>query len=56
MKKIRLVDDDAVIVAVYRNKLVQAGFDVAVASDGLVAMKSELTVTHANAATGASGF
>jgi CheY-like chemotaxis protein len=39
MKQILLVDDDAVIVQIYRRKFVEAGFDVQVAGDGLAAMK-----------------
>lgn len=39
MAKILMVDDDEVVVAAYRNKLMQAGFDVEVAFDGLNAMK-----------------
>src|SRR2546427_11562757 len=39
MKQILFVDDDAVIAEIYRRKLVQAGFNVEVARDGLAAMK-----------------
>ena len=39
MKQILFVDDDAVIADIYRRKLVQAGFNVEVARDGLAAMK-----------------
>src|SRR5882672_1356860 len=39
MKLILMVDDDAVIVQIYRRKFLQAGFDVEVAADGLAAMK-----------------
>jgi len=40
MKKVLLVDDDALIVGVYREKFLQEGFEVAVATDGLEAMKA----------------
>ncbi|MCX6895655.1 MAG: response regulator, partial [Verrucomicrobia bacterium] len=39
MKKILIVEDDAVIVEIYRKKFQREGFDVQVAVDGLVAMK-----------------
>jgi len=39
MKQILLVDDDAVIVEIYRRKFLQAGYAVEVAADGLEAMK-----------------
>lgn len=39
MKKILLVEDDALIARIYTPKLEQAGFQVVVAEDGLVAMK-----------------
>jgi len=39
MKRILLVDDDPVILLVYREKLLDAGFHVDIAMDGLVAMK-----------------
>lgn len=39
MKRILLVDDDPVILQVYRKKLLDAGFHVDIASDGLVAMQ-----------------
>ena len=39
MKTILFVDDDAVIVQVYRARLLREGFDVEVAQDGLTAMK-----------------
>jgi CheY-like chemotaxis protein len=39
MKKILFVDDDAVVARVYREKLAEAGFEVAVAQDGVAAMK-----------------
>ena len=39
MKRILLVDDDPVILKVYRKKLLDAGFHVDIASDGLGAMK-----------------
>lgn len=44
MKRILLVDDDPVIVHIYREKLERAGFQVETASDGLVAMKMLHTV------------
>src|SRR6266446_2696104 len=40
MSKILLVDDDAVIVEIYRKKLAQEGFDVETAPDGLEAVKA----------------
>jgi CheY-like chemotaxis protein len=40
MKKILLVDDDALVVELYRKKLAQAGFEVATAPDGLLAIKA----------------
>ena len=39
MSKLLLVDDDAVIVEIYRRKLAQRDFQVEVAPDGLAAMK-----------------
>ena len=42
MKSIMLVEDDPVIVQVYRGALQRRGFQVEVAEDGLVAMKSIL--------------
>jgi CheY-like chemotaxis protein len=39
MKKILLVEDDAVVARIYSLKLTAAGFDVMVARDGLEAMK-----------------
>lgn len=39
MKKILLVEDDALIARIYRQKLTEAGFEVIVAPDGLEAMK-----------------
>jgi len=39
MNQVLLVDDDAVIVQIYRRKFLEAGFDVQVAGDGLEAMK-----------------
>jgi len=39
MKTIFLVEDDAVVVHVYRAKFVREGFRVEVAEDGLVALK-----------------
>lgn len=39
MKKILFVEDDALIARVYSQKLAAEGFDVAVAEDGLAAMK-----------------
>jgi CheY-like chemotaxis protein len=39
MKKILLVEDDAVVVEIYRKKFLREGFEVDVAEDGLVAMK-----------------
>lgn len=43
MKKILLVDDDTLVLELYRKKLAQAGFEVETAPDGLLAIKS-LTV------------
>jgi CheY-like chemotaxis protein len=40
MKKILLVEDDAVVVEIYRKKFLREGFEVEVAEDGLVAMKT----------------
>jgi CheY-like chemotaxis protein len=40
MKKILLVEDDAVVVEIYRKKFLREGFQVEVAEDGLVAMKT----------------
>jgi CheY-like chemotaxis protein len=39
MKTILLVDDDPIIVQVYRGPLKNAGYQVEVADDGLIAMK-----------------
>ena len=39
MKKILLVDDDATVVEIYKQRFVQAGFQVAIAFDGLVAAR-----------------
>jgi len=39
VKTILLVDDDAIIIQVYRAKLLREGFVVEVAQDGLTAMK-----------------
>jgi CheY-like chemotaxis protein len=39
MKKILLVDDDALVLELYRKKLVQGGFEVQPAADGLEAIK-----------------
>ena len=39
MKKILIVEDDAVVVEIYRKKFLREGFDVLVAPDGLTAMK-----------------
>lgn len=39
MKKILLVDDDALVLELYRKKLVQGGFEVQPATDGLEAIK-----------------
>lgn len=39
MKKILLVDDDALVLELYRKKLVQGGFEVQTATDGLDAIK-----------------
>ncbi len=44
MKTIFLVEDDAVVVKVYGAKFEREGFRVAVAEDGLVALKTLLTV------------
>ena len=44
MKTIFLVEDDAVVVQVYRAKFLREGFAVEVATDGLVALKMLLTV------------
>ena len=38
-KKILLADDDALVSRIYREKLVEEGFEVAVAEDGVVAMR-----------------
>lgn len=43
MKKILLVDDDALVLELYRKKLEQAGFEVQLAPDGLLAIKSLTT-------------
>ena len=40
MTKILLVDDDPVILDIYRKKLQQQGYEVSVAEDGLAAMKA----------------
>lgn len=40
MKKILIVDDDALVLELYRKKLAQAGFEVQVAEDGLQAIKA----------------
>ena len=45
MKKILLVDDDPVVAEAYRKTLLEAGFQVDIASDGLVAMKKLLDST-----------
>lgn len=42
MKKILIVEDDPIIVQVYRGALNRRGFQVEVAEDGLVAMKNIL--------------
>jgi CheY-like chemotaxis protein len=39
MKKVLFVDDDPVVVSIYRRKLEQAGYAVETAPDGLDAMK-----------------
>ena len=39
MKTILLVDDDATVLEIYKQRFVQAGFQVATADDGLVAAK-----------------
>ncbi|MDB6015580.1 MAG: response regulator containing a CheY-like receiver domain and an DNA-binding domain [Pedosphaera sp.] len=39
MKKVLFVEDNALIASIYSNKLSEAGFEVRVAEDGLVAMK-----------------
>ena len=39
MKKILIVEDDTVVVEIYRKKFFREGFDVLVAPDGLAAMK-----------------
>jgi len=39
MKKILLVEDDAVVVEIYRKKFLREGYLVEVAEDGLVALK-----------------
>ncbi len=39
MKKILLVDDDALVLELYRKKLAQGGFEVLTAGDGLEAVK-----------------
>jgi CheY-like chemotaxis protein len=39
MKKILFVEDDALVARIYSQKLTESGFEVAVAEDGLVAMK-----------------
>ncbi len=40
MHKVLLVDDDELIVEIYRKRLMQGGYEVAVAMDGLAAMKA----------------
>lgn len=40
MKKILLVDDDALVLELYRKKLAQGGFEVCTALDGLEAIKA----------------
>lgn len=40
MKKILLVDDDALVLELFRKRLVQAGFEVQTAEDGLLAIKA----------------
>lgn len=40
MKKILLVDDDALVLELYRKKLVQGGFEVRTALDGLAAIQA----------------
>ena len=44
MKKVLFVDDDPVIVTVYKRKLEHAGYEVEIAGDGLAAMKLANTV------------
>jgi DNA-binding response OmpR family regulator len=44
MKTIFLIEDDAVIVHVYRTRLLREGFQVEVAEDGLAALKMLPTV------------
>src|SRR6478735_4651702 len=39
MKKILLVDDDALVLELYRKKIVQGGYEVRTANDGLEAIK-----------------
>jgi CheY-like chemotaxis protein len=39
MKKILLIEDDQLIASIYKKKLAAAGFEVAVAEDGLAAVK-----------------
>ncbi|MCS7337771.1 MAG: response regulator [Verrucomicrobiae bacterium] len=43
MKRILFVEDDPVVIAVYRNRLEREGFSIEVAEDGLVAMRSLAT-------------
>jgi len=43
MKRILFVEDDPVVIAVYRNRLEREGFNIEVAEDGLVAMRSLAT-------------
>ena len=43
MKKILFVDDDALVLELYRKKLEQTGFEVQIAPDGLLAIKSLTT-------------
>ena len=40
MKRILLVDDDTVVVSIYRDALVKRGFSVDIAEDGLVAIQA----------------
>jgi CheY-like chemotaxis protein len=39
MKKILFVEDDAIVARIYSKKLLEAGFELIVAEDGLIAMK-----------------
>lgn len=45
MKKILLVDDDALVLELYRKKLAQGGFEVHTAGDGVEAIKKLSTLT-----------